>query len=146
MRLVNLRRLRRACARPQRTRPSECWTMLSKAQKLKAIAEWEAFPEEEKQRYRERVIATPVIPKPKTDNTVYPAMPLCVGKGKDSEHRDKLDYMPIFNVLVARSVNRAELEAHPQGREAIEKEWGSHRKRGTWDESAVCEWSEVSKQ
>ena len=30
-----------------------------------------------------------------------------------------------------------------QGREAIAKEWGGHRKKGTWDEESVREWNDV---
>ena len=35
------------------------------------------------------------------------------------------------------------MESPPEGRAAIEKESGSHRRRGIWDERPVRDWAEV---
>jgi hypothetical protein len=71
----------------------------------------------------------PLVPKEKVD--------------KFLKHRSKIDFSNVFNAMVARPVARKEMESNPKGLAAIEKEWSGHRKRGTWDESTVCEWEHI---
>ena len=144
----------RGSRRPPHIWPAEAWTWLSKRQKEAAIKEWEDMSPEQKQlatKYLKTAEkSTPAMTAITFEDDAvefeHPAMPTVTPGKVDRflKHRDKLNPLNVFNTMVARPVTKSEMESTPEGRAAIEKEWGSHRKRGTWDESSVREWADVS--
>ena len=51
-----------------------------------------------------------------------------------------------FSALVARSVPRREVEANPDAKKSVLKEWDKLRAAGCWDEGAVREWADVAEE
>ena len=78
------------------------------------------------------------------------APPMEVDPPSQVVHRQK---NPAFifpvNACVARTVGKQEMLTHPKAIAAMESEWTRLRQqgdRGVWDESMVCEWSDVKAQ
>ena len=62
-----------------------------------------------------------------------------------NKHRNKESHRTFpFNVCVARSVSKREIETSPDAQAALLKEWERLRQAGCWDETSVREWSEVA--
>ncbi len=72
-------------------------------------------------------------------NDVIPKMPT---QKEDYDHRVREDINSW--ALVARPVNKSEIASEPKAKKAMDSEWERLRSRGTWDESKVKEWREVS--
>ena len=62
-------------------------------------------------------------------------------------HRER-NAIPVapFNVMAARSVNKAEIRSNPKAQAALAKEWDNLRKAGCWDETRVREWATVARE
>jgi hypothetical protein len=61
-------------------------------------------------------------------------------------HRERNPFLQHpYNACVARPVGKKERKATPAAEEAVLKEWARLRAAGCWDESKVCEWTDVRK-
>ena len=127
--------------------PPEFWHKATPQPRARWIAEAtaKAAAEAEGQliRYAELKNALETMPMPVT----APAMPvLNVGPGP-RPHRPKISHPYAYKGLsmVARPVNKREVQTSAKAQAALRVEWDALRALITWDETKIREWSDVSR-
>jgi hypothetical protein len=67
-------------------------------------------------------------------------------EARETSHRRRAGYQPLFNVCVARPVGKREVASNAKAQAALDKGWSRLRSINCWDESAVGEWKGVARQ